>query len=85
MQFFGDVMFRVRFLQIFCLRHVGNDTTEESNQAIKRIGKSSWGDRTYRETFQKYLVPGKTIAIDESAIGFKGTTYQRRIELLVAV
>jgi hypothetical protein len=34
-KFFGDVMSRVRFLQIFWMMYVGNDTTEESNQAIK--------------------------------------------------
>jgi hypothetical protein len=28
-------MSRVRFLQIFWMMHVGNDTTEESNRAIK--------------------------------------------------
>jgi hypothetical protein len=32
-------MSRVRFLQIFWVMHVGNDTTEESNQAIKRTKK----------------------------------------------
>jgi hypothetical protein len=36
---FGDVMSRVRFLQIFWMMHVGNDTTEESNRAIKRRKK----------------------------------------------
>jgi hypothetical protein len=30
-QFFGDVMSRVHFFQIFWMMHVGNDTTEESN------------------------------------------------------
>jgi hypothetical protein len=37
--FFGDVMSRVRFLQIFWMMHVGNDTTEECNRAIKRTKK----------------------------------------------
>jgi hypothetical protein len=36
---FGNVMSRVCFLQIFWMMHVGNDTTEESNQAIKRTKK----------------------------------------------
>jgi hypothetical protein len=32
-------MSRVRFLQIFWMMHVGNDTIEESNRAIKRTKK----------------------------------------------
>jgi hypothetical protein len=36
MKFFGEVMSRVRFLQILWMMHVGNDTTEESNPAIER-------------------------------------------------
>jgi hypothetical protein len=32
---FGDVMSRVRFLQIFWMMHVGNYTPEEINRAIK--------------------------------------------------
>jgi hypothetical protein len=31
--FLGDVMSRVRLLQIFWMIHVGNDTTNESNRA----------------------------------------------------
>jgi hypothetical protein len=42
-------MSRVRFLQIFWMMHVRNDTTKESNRAIKRT-ESTRGDRTYRET-----------------------------------
>jgi hypothetical protein len=38
-KFFGDVMSRIRFLQIFWMMHVGNDTTEESNRAIKKTKK----------------------------------------------
>jgi hypothetical protein len=37
--FFGDVMSRDRFQQIFWMMHVGNDTTEESSQAIKKTKK----------------------------------------------
>jgi hypothetical protein len=37
--FFDDVMSRVHFLQIFWMKHVGNDTTKESNWAIKRTKK----------------------------------------------
>jgi hypothetical protein len=38
-KFFGDVMSRDRFQQIFWMMHVGNDTTEESSRAIKRTKK----------------------------------------------
>jgi hypothetical protein len=38
-KFFGDVMSRVHFLQIIWMMHVGNNTTEESNRAIKRTKK----------------------------------------------
>jgi hypothetical protein len=55
MTFFDDVMSRVRFLQIFRMMHVGNDTTEESNRAIK-ITKKVHGVREYIEKrFQKYF------------------------------
>jgi hypothetical protein len=38
--FFGDVMSRMSFLQIFWMMHVGgNNTTEESSRAIKRTKK----------------------------------------------
>jgi hypothetical protein len=36
-KFFG--FSRVRFLHIFWMMHVGNDSTEESNQAIKEQRK----------------------------------------------
>jgi hypothetical protein len=42
-------MSRVRFLQIFWMMHVGNNTTEESNRAIKRT-KKVHGVIEYRET-----------------------------------
>jgi hypothetical protein len=38
MKFVGDVMSRVRFLQIFLMMYVGNDTAEESNRAKKGGG-----------------------------------------------
>jgi hypothetical protein len=48
-------MSRVHFLQIFWMMHVGNDTTEESNQAIK-ITKEVHGLIEYIEKqFQKYF------------------------------
>jgi hypothetical protein len=46
-------MSRVRFLQIFWMMHVGNDTIEESNLAIK-ITKNIHGVIEYIEKqFQK--------------------------------
>jgi hypothetical protein len=48
-------MSRVRFFQIFWMMHVGNNTTEESNRAIKRT-KKVHGVIEYTETqFQKYF------------------------------
>jgi hypothetical protein len=46
---FGDVMSRVRFLQIFWMMQMGNDTTEESNRAIKKT-KKIHGMIEYTET-----------------------------------
>jgi hypothetical protein len=37
--FFGDVMSRVRILQIFWMMHVGNNTTEESSRSSKEQRK----------------------------------------------
>jgi hypothetical protein len=39
MNIFGDVISRVRLLQILWMMHVGNDTTNETNRAIKRTKK----------------------------------------------
>lgn len=36
---FGDIMSKDHVLQIFWMMHVGTDTTEESNWAIKRTKK----------------------------------------------
>jgi hypothetical protein len=36
---FGDVMSKDRFLQIFQMMHVENNTTEESDDASKRVRK----------------------------------------------
>jgi hypothetical protein len=48
-------MSRVRFLQIFWMMHVGNDTTKEGNRAIK-ITKKVHGLVEYIEKqFQKYF------------------------------
>jgi hypothetical protein len=52
--------------------HVGNDTTEESDDAIKRVRKVHGVIEHIEKQFQKYFVPSKNIAIDESTVGFKG-------------
>jgi hypothetical protein len=54
-KFFGDVMSRVRFLQIFWMMHVGNDTSEESNRAIKRTKKVHGVIEYIEKRFQKYF------------------------------
>jgi hypothetical protein len=41
-KFFGDIMSRVLFWQIFWMTHVRNNTTERSNLAIKRTKKVHW-------------------------------------------
>jgi hypothetical protein len=48
-------MSRVRFLQIFWMMHVGNDTTEESNQAIKGTKKVHMMIECIEKEFQKYF------------------------------
>jgi hypothetical protein len=53
--FFGDVMSRVPFLQIFWMMHVGNDTTKESNRAIKRTKKVHGVIEYIEKQFQKYF------------------------------
>jgi hypothetical protein len=70
--FVGDVMSRDRFWQIFRMMHVGNDTTEENDDAIKRVRKVHGVIKNIEKQFQKYFVPSKNIAIDESTVGFKG-------------
>jgi hypothetical protein len=53
---FCDVMSsRVCFLQIFWMMHVGNDTTEERNRAIKRTRKVHGVIEYIEKQFQKYL------------------------------
>jgi hypothetical protein len=51
---------------------MGNDTTKESNQTIKRTKKVHGLIEHIKKQFQKYFVPGKNIAIDESTVQFKG-------------
>jgi hypothetical protein len=48
-------MSRVHFLQIFWMTHVGNDTTEESNRAIKRKKKVHRVIEYIEKQFQKYF------------------------------
>jgi hypothetical protein len=48
-----------------------NDTTKESNRAIKRTKRGHGVIEHIEKQFKKNCVPGKSIAIDESAIGFK--------------
>jgi hypothetical protein len=48
-------MSRVRFLQIFWIMHVGNNTTEESNRAIKRTKKIHGLIEYIEKPFQKYF------------------------------
>jgi hypothetical protein len=64
-KFFGDVMSRDRFLQIFWLLHVGNRT-------IKRTKKVHGVIEHIEKQFQKNFVPEKNVTIDESAVSFKG-------------
>jgi hypothetical protein len=52
--------------------HVGNDVTDASNRTIKRTNKVHGVIEHIEKQFQKYFVPGKNVAIDESAVGFKG-------------
>jgi hypothetical protein len=46
----------------------GNDTTEESNRAIKSTKKEHRVTEHIENQFQKKFMPGK--AIDESTVGF---------------
>jgi hypothetical protein len=55
LKFFGDVMSTDRFLQVFWMMHVGNNTTEESNWAIKRIKKVQGVIEHIKKQFHKYL------------------------------
>jgi hypothetical protein len=48
-------MSRVRFLQIFWMMHVGNDTTKESIRAIKRTKKVHGVIEYIEKLFQKYF------------------------------
>jgi hypothetical protein len=48
------------------MMHVGNDTTEE------RVRKVHGVIEHIEKQFQKYFMPSKNIAIDESTVVFKG-------------
>jgi hypothetical protein len=54
-QFFGDVMSRIHFLQIFWMMHVGNDTTEKSNRTTKRTNKVHRVIEYIEKQFQIYF------------------------------
>lgn len=71
-KFFGDVMSRDRFLQIFWMLHVGNDNIQVDNEALKRTQKIHGIIEKIEKLFHKYFIPGRNIAIDESTVGFKG-------------
>jgi hypothetical protein len=51
---------------------LGSDTTKENNQAIKRTKKVHGMIEHIEKRFQKNFVPGKSIAVDDSTVGFKG-------------
>jgi hypothetical protein len=55
-QIFDDVMSRVRSLQIVWMMHVGNDTTEESNRAIKRTRKVHGVTEYTEKQLEKYIL-----------------------------
>jgi hypothetical protein len=71
-KFFGDIMSRDRFLQIFWMMHVENYSNEESNRAIRKTKRVHGVIKHIEKQFQKYFVLGKNFAIDESTVGFKG-------------
>jgi hypothetical protein len=53
--FFGDVRSRFRFLRIFLMMHMGNNTTEESNRAVKRAKKIHRVIEYIEKQLQKYF------------------------------
>jgi hypothetical protein len=55
-KFFGDVMSRVRFLQIFWIMHVDNDTTNKNNWALKRTKKVHGVIEYTEKQFEKYTL-----------------------------
>ena len=65
-------MARDRFLQMFWMLHVGNDNVQGVTEALKRMRKIHGMIEKIENLFQKYFVPGRNIAIDESTVGFKG-------------
>lgn len=67
-KFFGDVMARDRFLQIFWMLHVGNGDTLGESGLFRRTRKVHGVIEDIEKQFQKYFVPGKNIAIDESTV-----------------
>jgi hypothetical protein len=66
---FGDVISRDHFLVMFWMLHVGNDATKESSRPFKRTERVHGVTEHTEKQFQKYVVLGKSTAIDESAVG----------------
>ena len=52
--------------------HVGNDASEESNRGVRRTRKIHGTVEHIERQFQKFFISGRSVAIDKSAIGFKG-------------
>jgi hypothetical protein len=59
-------MSRVRFLQIFQMMHVGNDTTEASNPAIKGSkkvhGVIEYTEKQFQKLFSLYALVAPTFS-----------------------
>jgi hypothetical protein len=71
-KFFGDVMSRDRFQQIFWMMHVGNDTTEESSRAMKRTKKVHGVIEYIRKRFHFMPFLHQIFEQNSSLIGFAG-------------
>lgn len=68
MPFFKDVFSRTRFLQIFWMLHLPEDTFSQQKPGSKTKYLSEYIDQKCREHF----IPNVKIAIDESTVGCKG-------------
>jgi hypothetical protein len=68
---FGDVMSRVRFLQIFRMMRVGNAITEESNLSIKRTKKVhriiEYIEKHFQREFLLYILVAPTFRAKQLA------------------
>jgi hypothetical protein len=61
------------------MMHVGNDTTEESSWTIRRTKKLHGVVEHVEKQFQKYFVPGKNIAVDESTVGSRPKQFSKLV------